>query len=989
MRKSLDLVSFTIDLIRNNRNLILPTIVGLVIALTVLSEAFILVESSQEGFFNEIVFDSPDKGNSYISDISVELSAFYPAVAEADRFTDFSHYDSIFETALSNGDYNRYISEYFWFSRPDISLNSINISHPVDTLAYTCSSSEMFSLLEQNLNIEKTGRLPQNSSEIILIRPKVGNDSEYYHPIIHSIPLNSTITLELPQFLHTMAELSEDNRPNKTVSIVGLVELQTTLYTYKELDQMTQLMAKYLNHSWTHHAILTYPTFLNEVLDEIYDDRVFELIEVYSSRYGITHMRGKVYLGQASFNAYHSKDELQKMENFFDILSEGFEAWGYNAVLHSSVLDRIRTYITQSSNLLLMLFLVGAPVLAVSFYLMMYSFELIKRQKKRQLGVIKTRGGSWKQIVIALYGEIILLTVVAAILGFIISIFLTNLTLRSTGYIEFLGSQIEVRVKGEILLFLVSIGIFSALLLNFYRIIKIARDDIEEATIPLEKRDPFWKRYYIDLVIFILGILIWFGMLFLTRSLANSVVSGNIPLQIFFIIAPFLIFLGTILIIGRLFYFSIQKLAKIAWRVDWGIFSFAVHNIMRYKHAANRAGLLLTLTVSFSIISSSLIFSLDETQDLRSYCISGADMSFPYDADIPQQRNLYYDWKWKSSIDNNAVQLIEEDISHIASVSTIFTAQGITVPGYGLTITYHYNFLFVDPTTYGDTIRIHPTFQLSGNLTTLLEKLNSNSSVLILHQNYNALNAKIGHQLDLPIYSYYFGWNTDRKWRVEGTFSYWPNLLPNPSANYETDIWMIGSLGLLERLVGNSYVSSLEAKCIIKVESPEYTEDIAESIESLTGYTPYVPSIQTKEYIKSFTRRFNLSVLNNNVIITVVVAIICMIMFAFYIQIERGKEIGIERALGKTRLQTSLMFLTETSIILSFGLVFGFITGMFFTAVFFQITQIGALATPFVIVYPFQIVPILIGISIFAGIGTLLPAHLASRTDISRILKVE
>ncbi|MFX0084713.1 MAG: FtsX-like permease family protein [Candidatus Hodarchaeota archaeon] len=989
MRKYFDLVSLTIDLIRNNMNLILPTIVGLVIALSVLSEAFIVVESSQEGFFNEIVFDSPDKVNSYVSDISVELSSFYPAVAEADRFTAFSHYDSIFETALLNGDYTRYISEYFWFTSPYISLNSINISHPVDTISYTCSSSEMFNLLEEYLNIEKTGRLPQNSSEIIIIRPKVGNDSEYYHPFIHSITLNSTITLELPQFLHTMAELSEDNRANKTVKIVGLVELQTTLYTYKELDRMTQIITKYLNHSWTHHAILTYPTFLNEILDEVYDDRVFELIEVYSSRYFIPHMRGKVYLSQTSFNAYQSQEELQKMEIFFDILSEAFEAYGYNAVIHSFVLDRIRTYIAQSSNLLLMLFLVGTPIVAVSFYLMIYSFELIKRQKKRQLGVIKTRGGSWKQIVIALYGEITLLTVVAAILGFIISIFLTNLTLRSTGYIEFLGNQIEVRIKGEILLVLVIIGIFSASLLNFYRIIKMARDDIEEATIPLEKRDPFWKRYYIDIIVFILGILIWFAILFLTRSLADSAVSGNIPFQIFFIIAPFLILLGTILIIGRLFYFSIQKLAKIAWKVDWGILSFAIHNIMRYKHPANRAGLLLTLTVSFSIISSSLIFSLDETQDLRSYCISGGDMSFPIHAYMPPQRNIYNDWKWKSSIDNNAVQLIGENISHIASVSTIFTGQGITVPGYGLTITYHYNFLFVDPTTYGDTIRIHPTFQLSGNLTTLLEKLNSNSSVLILNQNYNSLNAKIGHQLDLPIYSYYFGWNTDRKWRIEGTFSYWPNLLPDPSANYETDVWMIGSVGLLERLVSNSYISSLEAKCIIKVDSLEHIGNIAESIENLTGYTPFIPSIETIKYIDSFTRRFNLSVLNTNVIITVIVAIICMIMFAFYIQIERGKEIGIERALGKTRLQTSLMFLIEASIILIFGLIFGFITGMFFTAVFFQITQIGALATPFVIVYPLQIVPILIGIFIFAGIGTLIPAYLASRTDISRILKVE
>jgi len=115
-----------------------------------------------------------------------------------------------------------------------------------------------------------------------------------------------------------------------------------------------------------------------------------------------------------------------------------------------------------------------------------------------------------------------------------------------------------------------------------------------------------------------------------------------------------------------------------------------------------------------------------------------------------------------------------------------------------------------------------------------------------------------------------------------------------------------------------------------------------------------------------------------------------IIMFAFFTYVERGKEIGVERALGMTRLQTALSFLVEATLIIAFGIFIGIITGMYFVTMFLQITQFGETVPPSVVTYPITLlIQMLLGILIAAGIGTVAPAYMASRKDISRILKVE
>jgi ABC-type antimicrobial peptide transport system permease subunit len=63
---------------------------------------------------------------------------------------------------------------------------------------------------------------------------------------------------------------------------------------------------------------------------------------------------------------------------------------------------------------------------------------------------------------------------------------------------------------------------------------------------------------------------------------------------------------------------------------------------------------------------------------------------------------------------------------------------------------------------------------------------------------------------------------------------------------------------------------------------------------------------------------------------------------------------------------------------------------MYFVTMFLQITQFGETIPPTIVTYPIPLlVQMLIGIFIIAGIGTIAPAYMATRKDISRILKVE
>ncbi|MFX1507350.1 MAG: FtsX-like permease family protein [Promethearchaeota archaeon] len=1000
--KITDPIFLTYELLIGNRKLVVPTMVGLIIALTVISQSGILIESYREKIFEETVFKAHD---DYSGDITIDLyisnvfsdktsSGSAQQVSWGTRaFTNFALYEELVNKSINDVDYGGYISESYWYSAPYVSLwlNATDIfrepEEREDEMEWsisilTSSASTFYEQLELILEEEGVGHQPVNSSEVILVRPK--ETDPWAEKQFENLTLNTKVNITIPGWILP----EEEEQPNKTVTIVSIVDYErkfspifsqeNKLNVATPSDNGTALLWKYFTPGLYGYYFLTRPLLLNQTLRELAGD--------HSDLNWQGQVKGKIFLDQTQFDAFNTNSEILQLQHFLQALQQNFYAITSFPDVRSPIHGLMKEFEATIFSLILILLLVSLPVISIALYLVVYSFGLIRRRKQAQIGIIKTRGGSWLQILGILFGEMTISTIIAVLSGFLLSIFLSDFVMRSTDYLTFLGQTIPVKASLELLLGLLVIGIGITLLLNFVRIIRMSRQQIIETLVPTEVRDPFWKRYYFDALMFILGTAAWLILNALVRPVSGGETfqgtpdvrpnpnpsSGLISLLILLIglPAPFLMFFGTIMLIARFFPVLMKKLADLLWKVEGGVNAFAIRNIVRHKQAANRAVLLITLALSFSILASSLIFSLDETQHLKFYYQQGADVSL----------------STGTALNETVCSLLEQNVSHLRSVSGIYSANYWS----GGTIYRNYQFLFVDPATYAETAFTDSSFKLSDSLPTLISQLTDNTTLLLFDGNLKADISKpqIGENLSIQF-------KTPNKtevlsYRIGGTFKLWPTFYPQSWQDPSTNYWIIGSLGMFDRLNQSSYLSNVEGTYLMKVDSLTYIQETVETIINVTGKRPSSAALAYKEYKTSFERYFQLSILNSDLIISIAVAVIGVVMFAFFTYVDREKEIGVERALGMTRFQTAQSFLVEAATILIFGSVIGYFTGVFFVTMFLQITQVGQTIPPQVLIYPTKLIfPLIAGILIAAGIGSVLPAYLASQKDVSRILKVE
>ncbi|NHJ03105.1 MAG: FtsX-like permease family protein [Candidatus Heimdallarchaeota archaeon] len=970
----------TYQLLVVNRRMILPTIIGLILALTIVSQSGILIESYREQIFEEVVFQDYSE---YDEDIS--LSLYRWSLNDDDStnpaaFFNIETYDAMLNSSIASANYANYIDRSKWFSTSEIAYW---VEYQDDYGEYwleyyltmiSSPSAKFYSQMSDLVNSHGEGRLPTNTSEVFLLKPS--NIQEWYGDfggILQNITLNSQLNITLPGWSIPY----EEEQINKTVTVVGIVEYTSFTYYYEDnypviiSDNVTKLLWEYFNlmDLWEPYMLL-FP-----------QDLMIDLLGELSETYSFFDFEGRVYcdifIDRSHFNAYNINEEVKKLQGFI----QAFEQTLYQNDIYPNIWSRIYEALLRFDmvvfGLTFILIFVSVPVIGIALYLVTYSFRLIRKQKQEQIGILKTRGGSPLQIFTTLVGEIFFSTIIAILLGFIIGLFLTDLVMKSSDYLQFFGVSPPVKFSFGFIQTLVIWGIIFSLLLNFVRMIRMSRQLITETQKPTETSLPAWKRYYLDIILFSLGTVTWIAYMALTRALRFSegdlepIIYALLPiLSLLALPAPFLMFFGTIMVISRFFPLIMSRIAEMLWKLDGGVNAFAIRNIVRHQQAASRAVLLITLALSFSILASSLIFSLDETEQLKYYYDNGADIIIPM-----------------GSVLNETIgNILKENVSHLDSVSGVYRTDYFS---HGF-IYRSFDFLFIDPQSYAQTAFTDPLFQLSQSLTKLVKELEDNHSVILFEGNLkeDVTKPKIGDNLSIQFSNETH--NQIFKYRIVGTFKYWPNLYPREWYDFSRYYWMIGSLGMFEELNKASYFTYSEASYIAKIDSLDNIKSATESIYEETGIIPDAPALKYQIYRDSFDRRFTLSILNSDLILCIVVSVIGVVMFAFFTYVERGKEIGVERALGMTRIQTGQSFLVEAATILSFGTLIGLMTGIYYVTMFLQLTQMGETIPPVVISYPLTLmIQMILGILIVAGIGTIIPAIQATRKDISRILKVE
>ena len=131
--------------------------------------------------------------------------------------------------------------------------------------------------------------------------------------------------------------------------------------------------------------------------------------------------------------------------------------------------------------------------------------------------------------------------------------------------------------------------------------------------------------------------------------------------------------------------------------------------------------------------------------------------------------------------------------------------------------------------------------------------------------------------------------------------------------------------------------------------------------------------------------QFELGQINTNVLMSLIIGVIIIIMFAYMQLNDRKREIYTERAIGMKLSQTSILFFIEGIILLFSGIVIGSILGVFFVQMMALFQTQGNQVPSYDVLTPWDLVLITYtALCMLAVLSALIPAYYVTKQDISK-----
>ncbi len=174
-----------------------------------------------------------------------------------------------------------------------------------------------------------------------------------------------------------------------------------------------------------------------------------------------------------------------------------------NTRVDLSFIPILQEFKTQSLQLQILLFTLAAPMIAMVFYyIVMNSRQSLERQRS-VIAVLRSRGGSTKQIIGIYLLEGLLLGLAAMIVGPVLGWFMAKSIGSSSGFLAFVDRKaVPVGVSREALLYGAA-AVLIALLASVIPAIVYARASIVSYKQKLARSDraPFWQKWFLDVLL--------------------------------------------------------------------------------------------------------------------------------------------------------------------------------------------------------------------------------------------------------------------------------------------------------------------------------------------------------------------------------------------------------------------------------------------------------------------------------------------------------
>lgn len=298
----------------------------------------------------------------------------------------------------------------------------------------------------------------------------------------------------------------------------------------------------------------------------------------------------------------------------------------YNAfVLEPEYLSVFREYETASKKITTTLLILQFPVLTLLLaFIFMISRQMLDLEQN-EIGLLKSRGSSKKQILFIYFLQSLILSVISAILGLPLGYLLCKILGSTNGFLEFIQRKaLHITIGGSVFLYMAGAMAVSIA----FMVLPVFRDaDVTIVNVKRRKsgKKPLWQKVYLDCILLLVSLYGLYSFSQREDVLMTQMLEGE-SLDPFLFICSSLFIISASLVALRIQPLLI-RIVYIIGRKRWHPAFFASFlQILRSKGKQSFMMVFLMLTVSLGIFNATVARTILTNSESNVRYENGADL---------------------------------------------------------------------------------------------------------------------------------------------------------------------------------------------------------------------------------------------------------------------------------------------------------------------------------------------------------------------------
>jgi ABC-type lipoprotein release transport system permease subunit len=661
-----------------------------------------------------------------------------------------------------------------------------------------------------------------------------------------------------------------------------------------------------------------------------------------------------------------STSNLQTLQN--NLGNKISTALGFQVNVQNNLLYSVQSFQGSSIALRFVFIIVSLPIFFMAWYMGTTVSDVSFSSRRREIGLLATKGFSTGQVSRIFLVETILIGTVGSLLGVLLGFALTPLFTSSPNGLMFNLQTINPYT----IVFTVAFGLIMAVLSTYTsskRASKLNTVDALKEYLPAEPDRPYRKR--LAWLAFILGtykIIVFIAGINVNVILNRVMFSGgNFILSL--LSAIWLFIDGVLNYFGPLLFFwgfaklfiqgslKFQELTVRASKFLGDIGTLATKNVRRKPARAAAMAFLIALIVWYSVlVTGQLAIEKDYNQRVAFGAV-GADVT----ADVANV--------------SQAQAVLKNILVNVSGVKDATTEYSIFAQQGSMTVKA------VDPQEWLKTAYYEPDWFSGASVQNAFDGLAADNNTIILDRSVaKSYNLTVGDDLSVAFE------NATKTLRVVGFFG--------PEAQDQTfnqAYWSYVPLNLYE-YPGN--LTTATSKILVKLDAGEDGKTVAEAVRDVDVGVSSVNSV-ADSLEKSQTNAIAtgaLEVQQLGILFAVLAASVGTALISVVSMRERSREATIMSVRGLSYKQLVIMFLTENMALVTFAVVLGAAVGLI--SVYGNMSSSNAATVGLVMrhfVFPLDSTLLVVGCVGLIFAATVLPVLIMSKkyvTDLERMVRL-